>query len=47
MSPRTCRNAKNPEMIDSRRATVLVVTPLLSSTRCTSCTGRSPARPVR
>jgi hypothetical protein len=47
-SPRACKNAKNPDTIDSRRRTVAADTPPGSSRVVTGCsTPPSPARPVR
>ncbi len=47
-SPRACKNAKNPDTIDSRRRTVAADTPASSPPRSTGCSAPcSPARPVR
>jgi hypothetical protein len=47
-SPRACKNAKNPDTIDSRRRTVAADTPPGSPPAFSGCsTPPSPARPVR
>ncbi|HEY6315539.1 MAG TPA: hypothetical protein VIY52_32690 [Streptosporangiaceae bacterium] len=47
-SPRACKNAKNPDTIESRRRTVAADTPPGSSRAFSGCsTPRSPAWPVR
>ncbi len=44
-SPRTCKNAKNPDTIDNRRATVAADTPPTPSSA--GLNGTAAVRPVR